>query len=208
LPRAPDHLLEASSERGIFLRERHKFVEHWINNQRHEENHQHQNRNRQQPEIKPPVAGAAADHSEENPDQEGADNNCDHLQFGPVPEPRWPCLDAEAKFQAHEMAGDCDRRQENVEREDEQRCENRGLNKMCGGGILSPVAIFSGEPPFQDETKCDERVENGEELEPESDLAESMGFPVQVWGQRIGRDFSLGRLRGGLSSLNGKRTQN
>ena len=126
------HLLEARSQSGVFLLERFEFVEERIDNQRCHENNEEPDRKRDEPEIKPPPARAAADHYVQQPDQDDSNDVGDELTLGPIPCPGAPALYGETVNALHPFLINIGRKTEKRDGSEEEWRVDEGLDEAAG----------------------------------------------------------------------------
>ena len=126
------HSFNLRDELRIFLAERSEREKHRLNHKRLDEGEEHDNRQRDQPEIKPPAPRAAPDHHVEYPHSENAAHNQEELRLGIIQRPRAPTLDRDAVRQRYPVLVSVRRELQYCDRQGQKRRENESLHESIG----------------------------------------------------------------------------
>ena len=182
-----DELRCVSGEGLVFIKKR-------IDDIGRDEDAEQKERKRDGPEIEPPAARALSNDSVENPDEQTADDDGDELGLGPIREPGRPGLDGDFVQPQDGFLKEVDRKFENGDGQNEERCKNEGLEETVAGNFFSPVTIFRGELAAKDEPENQEAVEKFHDVGGKTDAAAVVRFAIEIGWESVGGDFSL-RLR-------------
>ena len=149
--RAVHDAFDGRHQIGMRFVERLELIEERINDHGSDKEDEQQDRQRGNPEVKPPAARAAANHAIENPRQQSGDDQKYHLDLGPIPEPRAPVLDGLLVFQGKRMSVDARGQLQDRGGKHQQRDKNHHLNKSHTRSAFRPVAVFRGNAEAQDD---------------------------------------------------------
>ena len=189
------HSFNLRDELGVFLAERRKRKKHRLNHKRLDKSEEHDNRQRNQPEIKPPAPRTAPDHGVQYPHSENAAHNQEELRLGIIQRPRAPTLHRDAIRQRHPVLVSVGGQLQDRDRQDQKRRKNESLNKTIGRSFLGRISKFWAELPVQDDPENEEAVEKADDVETELGAAESFCFLIKIRRKRVGGYFSFDRPR-------------
>src|ERR1700722_15884312 len=126
------HSFNLHDELRIFLAERSECEKHRLDYKRLDKSEEHDNRQRDQPEIKPPAPWAAPDHHVEYPHSENAAHNQEELRLGIVQRPGAPALHRDAIGQRYPVLVSAGGELQDRDRQDQERRENKSLDETIG----------------------------------------------------------------------------
>src|SRR5437867_3624585 len=183
------HSLEACGQRSVLLRERLELVKQRVNNERIQEEDKQPDRQRREPEIKPPAARGLADCRIEDPDENGRNDDGDDLPLGPIPEPRAPSLYRNSVRPKYPVLGRSQGQLEDVNRQNQRGRKDDGLKKPPGESSFRPGTVFRRQLPTQDQPENRQSVKEADQRARETNPAEVSRLLVAVRGQCVLRDF-------------------
>ena len=170
------------------------FVEERIDDIGRDEDAKQKERQRDGPEVEPPVAGTLSNDGVENPDEQAADDDGDELSLGPIREPGGPGLDGDFVQPQDGFLKKVDRKFENGDGQNEERGKNEGLEETVAGNFFGPVAIRRGELASENEPEAQEAVEEFDDVSDKTDAAAIVRFSIEIGWESVGGDSGL-RLR-------------
>src|SRR6266446_1030938 len=151
--------LELRDELRGFDREGFVFIEERVDHVGRDEHAEQEERQRDDPEIEPPAAGAPADDGVKNPNEQTADDDGEELGFGPISYPGGPGLDGDFVEFGDRLMKDVEGKLENTDDQYEERSENIRLEEAVTRKFFRPIAKFGRKSPAQDKPENQEAVE-------------------------------------------------
>src|SRR4029453_226195 len=151
---------------GRLALERGKVEEQRIDDDRRDEDHEYDDRQRRQPEPEPPAAGAAAQDPVQHPHDRHEDRERDQVRLDPVPEPRAPALNGLVVPNRKMVPPRLDREKDGdlIDHEKEggvkrsawtnRRRERRSARFRKRGAIASAISPASAVTSHAKPTKC------------------------------------------------------
>ena len=166
-----------------------ELVEHGVNDYGLQEEDEERDRDGDRPEIEPPAVRATANHCEQNPGKEAADDHHEELSFEPIAGPGTPTLDGDSVVFHERFTEEIERKLEEAERERKQRRIDERLQEANARRGLGPIAELCGKLGLKNQPKREEGVEETEQPKGEANGAESFGLGVEGRGKRVLGDF-------------------
>src|SRR6266851_3036270 len=139
--------------------ERFVFIEERVDHVGRDEDAEQEERQRDDPEIEPPAAGAPADDGVKNPNEQTADDDGEELGFGPIRYPGGPGLDGDFVEFRDRLMKDVEGKLENTDGQYEERSENIRLEEAVTRKFFRPIAKFGRKSPAQAKPENQEAVE-------------------------------------------------
>src|SRR5437879_8522945 len=126
------------------------FIEERVDHVGRDEHAEQEERQKDDPEIEPPTAGAAADDGVKNPNEQTADDDGQELGFGPISYPRGPGLNGNLVEFRDRLMKDVEGKLENAEGQYEGRSENICLEEAVTRKIYRPIEELGRKSPAQE----------------------------------------------------------
>src|SRR5215471_17792171 len=174
----------------IGLLKRFKLVEQWINNERLADGIQHNERQQDQPEIKPPARGALADDHDHQPQQHGASHRSDEKSFADISEPGRPALNRKTVLQTNAVMVGIERQIQQGGRQQEQRHSDHGLDKAPARRFLGPVTVSRHDTEVENRQQLDETINRADDEQLDSQVVKRLSLGQLVRRQHVSRGRS------------------
>ncbi len=188
--------LQIGYQVGMPVSQGFKLVEQWIDPDGLNENHEHDERNRAQPEIEPPASRTAAQRGIEPPSSDAAAEQNERQVLRPVAEPRSPMLHRKPILQSNVVFVGVKRQLNHLKHEEEQRHDDRRLYHTKARGPHGAVTKARAKPRPQHAVQHQEPPDRGGEIKHAADQIKRVRLLQFVGRQRVvnhGRRLGRGR---------------